>query len=140
MGYNFTKENAAEYGRIAGIKSGESRRRKAELKNIARDILAMPIKNGELEDFDCIEEAKDKNLSLMERIFLIQALKAYKGDRQAAEFCFKYGGMEPDQKLNVEAEVSETNDELTNVLEQLIDYKKTSKYFTENSVKKNNEE
>jgi hypothetical protein len=136
MVHNFNSENAAEMGRKGGIKSGESRRRKRELKNIASDILAMPIKDGDLEDFDYIEDAKGKNVSLMENIFLIQALKANKGDRQAAEFCFKYGGLEPSQNVEIKADVNETNDEVANILNLLSDFKENPPKYSGKNKKK----
>lgn len=136
MVHNFNSENAAEMGRKGGIKSGESRRRKAELKNIASDILAMPIKKGDLEDFEYIEDAKGKNISLMENIFLIQALKANKGDRQAAEFCFKFGGLEPSQNVEIKADVKESNDEISNILDILTDFKENKPKYTGKNKKK----
>lgn len=136
MVHNFNSENAAEMGRKGGIKSGESRRRKRELKNIASDILAMPIKDGDLEDFEYIEDAKGKNISLMENIFLIQALKANKGDRQAAEFCFKFGGLEPSQNIDIKADVKESNDEISNILEILTDFKENKPKYTGKNKKK----
>ena len=139
MVHNFNSENAAEMGRKGGIKSGESRRRKKELKNIASDILAMPIKDGDLEDFEYIEDAKGKNISLMENIFLIQALKANKGDRQAAEFCFKFGGLEPSQNVEIKAEVAENIGYLDDISKQLIDYRNIANFLNEEKDKKKDE-
>ena len=132
----FTKENAAEKGHKGGIRSGEVRRQKAELRDVAKTLMKMSLKKGAMEDFDNLEEAEGKNMTSAEAIFISQMIKAIEGDKQAAEFCFKYAGLEPDKNINVNAEVNETNDEINNILNILTEYnEKGEKYSGKNKKK-----
>ena len=129
----FTKENAAEFGRRAGIKSGEVRRKKREIREAAKTLMALSLKRGEIDDIDCLEEAKGKNMTGAEAMFLQQMLKAMKGDSKAAEFCFKYAGLEPAKEIEVNADVNHASDEITNILDILADYKENGgKYSGKN--------
>lgn len=127
----FTKENAAEKGRLGGIKSGEVRRAKRDIKNIAKDLMALGLKKGDIDVYDSYEESKGKNVTVTEAIFLTMAMKAMKGDTRAAEFCFKASNIMPDQKINIEAEVSENIGYLDSIQNQLIDYRNASNFSDE---------
>lgn len=132
----FTKENAAEKGHKGGIRSGEVRRQKAELRDVAKTLMKMSLKKGVMEDFDNLEEAEGKNMTSAEAIFISQMLKAIEGDKQAAEFCFHYAGLEPEQKINVEAEVTENLGYLDSIQNQLVDYKNATNFFQNNEETK----
>ena len=123
----FTSENAAEKGKKGGIKSGESRRMKRDSKILAEHIFNLAIREGNIDDINSIEDAKGKNLTVGESIYIAQVLKALKGDNKAAQFCFDYAGMKPITKVDMVAEVNETNDELSNILNILTDYKNEKK-------------
>lgn len=137
--YLFTKENAKEMGRKAGLRSGEVRRKNRELKDIARTIMSMPIKAGEIEDFDCVEGAKGKNLTPTHQVFLVMLSKALKGDKQAAEFCFDKAGLNPAKEIEVNADVNHT-DEITNILGILSDYKENGGKYSPSADKKDRKE
>jgi general stress protein YciG len=133
----FTKENAAEIGRNGGIKSGEVRRKKREIREAAKTLMALSLKRGEIDDIDCLEEAKGKNMTGAEAMFLQQMLKAMKGDSKAAEFCFKYAGLEPAKELEINADVNHT-DEITNILDILADYKENGGKYSGKNKKEDN--
>lgn len=135
----FTKENAAEKGRKGGIKSGETRRRQREIKDIAKTLMAMKVKRGVLEDYDSLEDAKGKNVTAAESMFIMQMLKGMKGDTKATEFCFKASDLMPDQKVNIEAEVSDNTGYLDSIQNQLIDYRNVANFSNEEKDTKKDE-
>ena len=110
-------------GKRGGLRSAEVRRKKREIKDAARMIMSMNMKKGELEDFDSIMSATGKNTTGAEAIFLNQLLRAVEGDTKAAEFCFKYAGLEPVKEVEINADVNHSNDEISNILGILQDYK-----------------
>jgi hypothetical protein len=132
----FTKENASEMGKRGAIKSAEVRRRNKELKNTAQNILQMGLKKGGIDEFDCIEESIGKNLTVAEQIFIKQVAKALKGDRQAAEFCYNYGGMKPAEKreYDIDTTIGVEENELTNLAQIMSEFKQEQ--LDENNAKK----
>lgn len=123
----FTEENAKEKGRKGGIKSGETRRKQAELRDIAKTLIRLGVKSGKFDEIESLEDAKGKNLTIAETIYITQALKAIRGDTKSAIFCFDYADMKPNAKLDIVADVNETNDELSNILSVLTDYQNEKK-------------
>lgn len=95
----FNGERAA----IAGRKSGQARRRKAEIKDIARQFLSMPMKGGELADLaslDSMETAEQSNLTVTEKIVLVAVKNAMHGDPKAREWISKYGFQKANTSLD----------------------------------------
>ncbi len=135
----FTTENAAEKGRKGGKKSGETRRKQKELKEIAKTLMAMTIHTGSPENYNSLEDAKGRNLTAAESMFIAQMLKGMKGDTRATEFCFKASDLMPDQKINVEAEVAENIGYLDSIQNQLIDYRNATNFFQINEITKKDE-
>lgn len=127
----FTTENAAEKGRKGGIKSGEVRRQKAEMRKVARILLDMPIKKGKIENFKNLEEANGKNIRLLEAILIPQINKGIEGDTKATELLLKAADLMPDQKVNIEAEVSDNTGYLDSIQNQLIDYRNVANFSNE---------
>lgn len=135
----FTTENASEKGRKGGIKSGEVRRQKAEMRKVAKILLDMPIKKGKIETFESLEEAKGKNIQLLEALLIPQAIKGMQGDTRATELLLKAADLMPDQKVNIEAEVSENIGYLDSIQNQLIDYRNASNFSNEEKDTKKDE-
>ena len=84
-----SKEEAKRLGKIGGIKSGEARRQKKTMQEIAKYILTMSLQNGEkhsVEEIQNLAEVKGKNISVDEAILLKQVEKALKGDINSATF------------------------------------------------------
>lgn len=130
----------SETGSLAGKRSGEVRRKKREIKDAAKTIMEMKLKSGELEDFDSVMSGIGKNTTGAEAIFLQQLLRAVEGDTKAAEFCFKYAGLEPAKEIEVNADVNHSNDEISNILNILTDYKENGGKYSPSADKKNGKE
>lgn len=135
----FTKENAAAKGRKGGIKSGEVRRQKAEMRKVARILLDMSIKKGKVESFNNLEEASGKNIRLLEAILIPQINKGIEGDTKATELLLKAADLMPDQKVNIEAEVSDNTGYLDSIQNQLIDYRNVANFSNEEKDTKKDE-
>lgn len=117
---------AAEYGRIGGIKSGEAKRKKKAMKEIAEIVLDLHTKKGKevsLEDAKKLDDlfTKDKktgklipkNMTVGEIIVLKQAQRAMNGDLDAARFIRETSGQNPTNNINVSGEVSNPFEGLT---------------------------
>lgn len=93
-----TREQHSEDSKRAGIASGEARRRKKTMQELAKHILSMSLTNGEvnsIEDIQNLAELKGKNLSVDEAIIIKQVEKALKGDLQSAIFVRDTSGNKP---------------------------------------------
>ena len=92
------RENASK----GGIKSGEVRRQKKTMQEIAKYILSMSIQNGEkhsVEEIQNLAEVKGKNISVDEAILLKQVEKALKGDINSATFVRDTAGQKPIEQI-----------------------------------------
>lgn len=92
------RENASK----GGIKSGEVRRQKKTMQEIAKYILSMSIQQGEkhsVEDIQNLAELKGKNISVDEAILLKQVEKALKGDINSATFVRDTAGQKPVEQI-----------------------------------------
>lgn len=85
-----------------GIKSGEVRRQKKTMQEIAKYILSMSIQQGEkhsVEDIQNLAELKGKNISVDEAILIKQVEKALKGDINSATFVRDTAGQKPVEQI-----------------------------------------
>lgn len=101
---NNTPEERAAFGRKGGKKSGEVRRNKKQMKELAALLLGMPMKPGKHVDVEKIKsfaDVKGKNLSVQEAILITQIQKALKGDIAAAAFIRDTAGERPGEKVEV---------------------------------------
>lgn len=92
------RENASK----GGIKSGEVRRQKKTMQEIAKYILSMSIQQGEkhsVEDIQNLAELKGKNISVDEAILIKQVEKALKGDINSATFVRDTAGQKPVEQI-----------------------------------------
>lgn len=109
-GQRFTKDNAAENGRIGGIKSGIAKRNKKALKEVIVEIMRTPVKSRKkgvkgkkLEDIKSLEEIKDCDLDVQTAIVFAQVKKALNGDVVAATFIRDTMGENPAVVAKIEA-------------------------------------
>ncbi len=82
-----TKSEQREIARKGGIASGVARRERKTMMQTLELFLSMPLKDGDLADFNKIRSltsAKGENLSVQEGIILAQAIQALKGDPRSA--------------------------------------------------------
>lgn len=110
---------AAEYGRIGGKKSGEAKRKKKVMKEVAEIVLGLQTKKGAEVNLEAAEKLDDlfevdkktgkltpKNMTVAEIIILKQAQKAMNGDLDAARFVRETSGQNPTNNINVSGEVN----------------------------------
>lgn len=81
------------------------RRRKTDLKAVIREVLACPtLDPGDVVEVDGdmpLTYYLDKNVDVMSRIVIRQALAAGNGDLKSAEFLMKYGAYTPAQETTL---------------------------------------
>lgn len=108
-----TPEQRRENARKAGKASGLVRAQHKAMKECLLELLSMPMKHGPLTGpVGAIEDFKNANVSVRERIVLAMATKAAKGDVKAAEFIRDTIGEAPVQEVKVqESEVCGMTDE-----------------------------
>ena len=93
---NRTREQHSADSRKGGIASGEARRAKKGMQNIAKWILEMPLSNGETaEEIKNFAEFAGKNITVEQAIMIKQLQKALKGDLQSATFVRDTSGQKP---------------------------------------------
>lgn len=105
---DMTPEERAELGRRGGVKSGEAKRRKKQMKETLEVLLSMPMKKGRMADVEDIRSFADirgKNISV-EAAMMVQMLqKALKGDTNAAAFIRDTSGQRPQEDVNLTGSV-----------------------------------
>lgn len=81
------------------------KRRTSDLREVIRGVLTCPTQNGgdvvEVDGDLPIQDYLDKNVDVMTRIVIRQALMAANGDVKSAEFLMKYGAYTPAQEMSV---------------------------------------
>lgn len=112
-----TAEERRESARRAGKASAEARRRKRDMRETFRDLLDMPLKEGDLDEVTALAGANRKNVTVGEGIALIMASKAIKGDVRAAEFVRDTSGQRPTSSVQVTAESKEASAEFMALVE-----------------------
>ena len=112
-----SKAEAKRRGRNGGIKSGEARRRKRDMRETFRDLLDMPLKEGDLDEVTALAGANRKNVTVGEAIALIMANKAIKGDVKAAEFVRDTSGQKPSSQVQLTTESKEASADFMELVE-----------------------
>lgn len=113
----FTPKEAREYGRKGAAASARVRRQKRDMRETFRDLLDMPLKEGDLDEVTALAGANRKNVTVGEAIALIMANKAIKGDVKAAEFVRDTSGQRPTSSVQVTAESKEASAEFMALVE-----------------------
>lgn len=97
-------EEASKNGRKGGIKSGEARRRKKEMRERLEILLSMPISSGkgaELDNIKSFGALKGKNITVEDAVLIAITQKALKGDIQAGTFLRDTVGERPTENKKV---------------------------------------
>lgn len=113
---NRTTNEQQEIARQGGIASGEARRKKKTMQEIAKYILNMSIQQGKkysIEEIQNLAEVKGKNISVDEAILLKQVEKALKGDLSSATFIRDTAGQKPIEKIEHSGELDNPYSKLT---------------------------
>ena len=113
-----TTEELAACGRLGGVRSGETKRRKKAMKDSLDILLSMPLKSGKQCDVEAVKNfasLKGKNITVEQAMLIAQIQKALKGDTQALTFLRDTSGQKPEDNLNVVGQIDTSNpyDELT---------------------------
>ena len=106
-------KKAVEYGRLGGIKSGEAKKRKKAMKEVAELFLNLSTGKGQRINLENVEKLDDlfkkergkmipKNMSVAEIIILKQIQLAMKGDLNSAKFIRETSGQEPTNNIKVD--------------------------------------
>ena len=91
-------EKRAECGRMGGIKSGETKRKKKAMRETLEVLLDMPLKAGkrvDVEDVQNFAKLKGKNITMQDAILITMMQNAMRGDVRAAEFVRDTAGQKP---------------------------------------------
>lgn len=98
-GHSFTKENAAEKGRIGGKKAAQTRAKKKKLKECFDAILDLPV--NERNQRNMAEFGiDDSDMSNQMLIAIAMFQRAIKGDVKAAEYIRDVTGQQPMSKMD----------------------------------------
>ena len=98
-------ERSKQAQRNGGLKSGDARRRKRQMRELANIILQMPMKNGKLSDVSSVEEMQDAikaeglNLTVQEMALFSAAAKGAAGDIEAMRFVRDTAGQKPIERI-----------------------------------------
>lgn len=103
-----TPEQRAECGRIGGISSGISKRKKKAMKETLDVILSMPMKTGKYSDVEDIKNfasIKGKNISVQDALVISMIQRALKGDVRACEWVRDTAGQKPYENMNMTVDI-----------------------------------
>lgn len=103
---DLTAEQRRESARRAGKASAKKKRERREMREMARDILEMPLREGSVEEVRSMADVKGKNITVMEAALLVQAQKALSGDTRAFEMIRDTAGMKPVERVEVAEDVT----------------------------------
>ena len=87
------------------------------MRETFRDLLDMPLKEGDLDEVTALAGANRKNVTVGEAIALIMANKAIKGDVRAAEFVRDTSGQKPGTQVQVTTESKQASQEFMALVE-----------------------
>lgn len=94
---------ASAAGKVGGVRAGATRRRKAALREAARALLAMsPDHVPGAEDLaQVLAAAGITDATMADAVMLAQALKALRGDTEAARFVRDTSGERPADQVSI---------------------------------------
>ena len=105
MGEKINARNASEYGKLGAKKSAEVRRRKRDMRETLEVLLSMKLDDGKrqrLEDFKGFHDiTRDDNITVAEKMMVIQVKKALAGDLDAVKFIREQIGEKPKDEVEI---------------------------------------
>lgn len=111
-----TKEEAKRRGRNGGIASGKARREKRDMREIARELLSMPLKDEPIEEIQCLAGANNKNMSGMQAALIKQLQMALQGNTQALTFLRDTAGFKPADQVEISGDVQKAADDIEEMI------------------------
>lgn len=97
-----TEEEAREKGRRGGIKSGEARRRKRDMKKAAQLLMGLEISSPKLQEQVKSFGVDDEDVNNQMAVLVSMFLQATKGNVRAAEFIRDTMGENPEVLYRME--------------------------------------
>ena len=88
-------EEAVKNGRKGGIASGIARRQSADLRKRLREIVNMPLNDGDIKDIKTLADAKGANLSISDAIVVKLVTMALSGNIKAMNKVTELLGNDP---------------------------------------------
>ena len=105
MGEKINARTASEYGKLGAKKSAEVRRRKRDMRETLEVLLSMKLDDGKrqrLEDFKGFHDiTRDDNITVAEKMMVIQVKKALAGDLDAVKFIREQIGEKPKDEVEI---------------------------------------
>lgn len=131
-----SSEEAKRRGSLGGKKSVEAKRERRAMQELAKIILDLPIKEGDIEDASFLsdviktdekgnavigENGKPipKNFTVAQAALMAQAQKAVKGDPQALAFLRDTAGEKPIDKVEVNGDLKQASEDIGAMIEDL---------------------
>lgn len=110
-------KQAREMGRRGGTASGRARRERRAMREIASELLGMPMRKGKTEAYKSFIEGSTKNVTVAERIMMVAIKEAMEGNVRAAEFVRDTAGEKPTDALEVTAGSAEASERFMQLLD-----------------------
>jgi hypothetical protein len=99
----FNSETAREAGKKGGAATAKVRREYKDMKSILKVLLNMPVKDGKLFDIStstAFSKINGKNLTVRQKMLVVQIERALKGDLNSLEFIRDTGGEKPQESIS----------------------------------------
>ena len=90
-----TKSEQREIARMGGIESGRVRKQNADIRKRLREIVSMPLNDGEIKDIKTLADAKGANLSISDAIVVKLVTMALSGNIKAMNKVTELLGNDP---------------------------------------------
>lgn len=104
------KEDAKKRGKNGGLKFGEAQRRKKDLRDIAKEMMELSLKDGKLDELTSMN-VKGKNITVKEALIFAQFKKAMEGDENALKLVLQFVG---DKLLQVQGDTPDNPETVDN--------------------------
>lgn len=111
-----TPEERREAGRLGGIASGKTRRKKKTMRAIYESLAGQKVNGETVQKLQGTLMKVKKDLTVEESIVLAQVLMAQAGDTRAAEFLRDTAGEKPVEKVQIAEVDPEVIDEVESLL------------------------
>ena len=121
----FSGKRAVELGKKGNTEMNRRRKERKTFQEVAKTVLSLAMRDGDVTDIDkavSIEELNGKNLTVEEGIIIMQAVRALKGDRMAAEYMRDTAGEKPVEKQDINIrQIDQTVEEMEKYFDEKSD-------------------
>ena len=90
-----TKSEQREIARMGGIESGRVRKQNADIRKRLREIVNMPLNDGDIKDIKTLADAKGANLSISDALVVKLVTMALSGNIKAMNKVMELLGNDP---------------------------------------------